>query len=390
MTACDVAVVGAGPAGSAAALALAQRGVNVALLERAALPRHKTCGGGVVYRAAQIAGLDLSSVIERPCRRAALHLHDIDRHFVVRREQPLIQMAMRDRLDALLVARAVGAGARLLAPCRVRELAVSGARVRLGTDQGAVWADFVVAADGATGDIPRLAGWRDDHHAIPALEYEVAVDDATLRRFADEPRFDVGIGRGYAWVFPKATHLSVGILSTRRGTRDLQDTLARYLALMGITAAASGAGPAERRHGYVIPVRRRAGPLVRGRVLAAGDAAGLADPLTAEGISFALRSGQLAGQVLAAGLADPARVRVAYHRELGREIFPELRIGRLFATLLYDYPWIRAWVFRTWGQGLTEALADVFLGEQAYRHTPGRALRQLERRARHALTSVRP
>src|SRR5438094_39168 len=210
----DVAVVGAGPAGASAALVLARSGVKVALLEREALPRYKTCGGGVVYRAARFAGLDLTPVTERPCYRAALYLHDLGRHYTVRRAEPLIAMTMRDRLDLFLVERAVQAGARLLAPCRVRQVAAH------------------------------------DRLAIPALEYEMPVDDATLLRFAEEPRFDVGtVPYGYAWVFPKAAHLSVGVLSTHRGAgaRDLHDQLARYLALLEIKASGE-----VKRHGYVI------------------------------------------------------------------------------------------------------------------------------------------
>src|SRR2546428_8210442 len=107
----DVAVVGAGPAGTSAARVLPRSGVKVALLEREALPRYKTCGGGVVYRAARFAGLDLAPVTERPCQRAALYLHDLGRHYTVRRAEPLIAMTMRDRLDLFLVERAVQAGA---------------------------------------------------------------------------------------------------------------------------------------------------------------------------------------------------------------------------------------------------------------------------------------
>jgi geranylgeranyl reductase family protein len=373
VSAYDAAVVGGGPAGSAAALALARRGLKVALVEREPMPRYKTCGGGVARRAAQLSGLDLGPAVERDCRRVAIHVHDPDRRFLMTREEPLIRMTMRDRLDYLLVETAVRAGAELLAPCRVNAVTTSGRRVRLGTEHGTVWADFVVAADGALGDVARLAGWPDDRRSIPALEYEITVHDAALERLADEPRFDVGgVPHGYAWVFPKATHLSVGVLSMRRGARDLHEQLERYLRLVGIVAPLD-----VKRHGFVIPVRPRSGPLVRERIVLVGDAAGFADPLTAEGISYAIRSGQLAAEAIAQAEGEEIRARDCYHAGLREEILPELRASRMVAALLYDYPRGRRWLFWRYGQSGVETLAGPLLGDSGYRRAVQRLARRL-------------
>jgi geranylgeranyl reductase family protein len=369
----DVIVVGSGPAGAAAALLLARRGAKVALVERAALPRYKTCGGGVVRRAAQVAGLDLGPAVERQYRRVGFHLHDLGARFALERDAPVLSMTMRDRLDYLLVEAAVAAGAALLAPCRVSDVATIGQRVRLGTERGELWADFVIAADGALAEVARLAGWPDERRAAPALEYEITVDDATFARLSSEPRFDVGtIAQGYAWVFPKTAHLSVGVLRMNRGARDLRAQLARYLELVGITAPLD-----VRRHGFMIPIRPRSQPFVRGRVAVVGDAAGLADPVTAEGISFALRSGQLAAEAIALAQGDEARARDGYHAALAQDILPELRMGRLVARLLYWHPRLRRALFRRYGQWLIEALATGFMGGEGFRHIPRRALRLL-------------
>src|SRR5207244_11699145 len=112
---------------------------------------------------------------------------------------------------------------------------------------------FGVAAGGPTGQHARRAGWGDGAQVVPAREYEVRVDDATLARFARVPRFDVGlIPHGYAWVFPKTAHLSVGVLTTHRGTINLHRQLEEYLRVIGL------APQAMERHGFVIPVRPRA------------------------------------------------------------------------------------------------------------------------------------
>ncbi|HZH81344.1 MAG TPA: FAD-dependent monooxygenase, partial [Gemmatimonadales bacterium] len=231
-------------------------------------------------------------------------------------------------------------------------------------DRGVVSASFVIAADGAGSDVARLAGWTDGRHLIPALEYEVQVDRATLDRFAGTPRFDVGlVPYGYAWVFPKAAHLSVGVLTAHRGPINLHRHLEEYLRAIRLVPRAM------RRHGFVIPVRPRAGPLARGRVLLTGDAAGLADPLTAEGISPAARSGRLAARAIQEGWetrSDPAWVSETYGTLL-RPMLADLRVARWLARLLYDHPRTRAWLFRRMGQRLVEAITDVFLGVRTYR-----------------------
>lgn len=331
------------------------------LLERETLPRYKTCGGGLVARAFGLLPPDVRGVIERSCDRAELHLLDADLHYRATRDAPIMVMTMRDRLDHALVAAAAAAGSEVRTPCRVTGVTPEPTRVRLDTDRGPVSAAFVVAADGATSDVARLAGWPDGRHLIPALEYEVRVDDATLERFAGLPRFDVGtVPHGYAWVFPKTCHLSVGVLTTRRGAVNLHRHVEEYLRAIGL------APRSVERHGYVIPVRPRAAPLARERVLLVGDAAGLADPITAEGISLAARSGWLAAEAITGAGPEPGRVRAAYAAGL-RPLLAELRLARVLARVLYDYPRVRTWMFRRVGQRFVEALTDVFMGARTYR-----------------------
>jgi flavin-dependent dehydrogenase len=219
----------------------------------------------------------------------------------------------------------------------------------------------VIAADGATSEVAHKAGWDDGRHLIPALEHEIQVDDAVLERWACAPRFDVGVvPYGYAWVFPKATHLSVGVVTTHRGQVNLRRYLEQYLQLLGICPRA------VERHGFVIPVRPRAGPFARHRVLLVGDAAGFADPLTAEGISLAAQSGRLAAEAIVGGELHEARVHALYHAGL-RPLLGELRVARGLARLLYNSPRVRRWVFRRVGQRLVDAITDVFSGVRTYR-----------------------
>jgi len=368
----DVAVVGTGPAGCVTAIQLARSGVRVALVDKATLPRYKTCGGGVVGRARRLLPVDIAPVVVRECRHAEINVLDQDLGFVCERDRPIVSMTMRSELDYFLARAAAEAGATVLAPTEIRGFRPGKACV-LETADGSLTASLVVAADGATSFVSRAAGWPARHDSIPALECEIPVDPATFQRFARTARFDFGvIPHGYAWVFPKEAHLSVGVLSTRRGPVGLKVYLERYLAQRGIAPAGDVA-----RHGYVIPVRPVTRTFVRNRTLLVGDAAGLVEPVAAEGISFAVLSGRLAADAIVQGGLDESRVRDLYHASLRSDILAELRAARLLARVLYDWTPLRRWAFRINGRLLAEGVTDVYMGERTYRGSLSRPLNYL-------------
>lgn len=359
----DVAVVGSGPAGSSAALDLASAGADVVLLEKQPLPRYKACGGGLVERARRLLAVDVSDAIERECRAAEINALVAGLSLRVERSQPFIFMAMRETLDYRLACAAREAGVDVRSECEVRGVHESKDRVELATGAETFTARFVVAADGALSPVARFAGWRDSRHLVPALESEVEVGQTVFERFSGAARFDVDVlPLGYGWVFPKRRHLSVGIASFRRGPIDLHALLDRYCERIGLQPTQG-----DDRHGFVIPIHPRKDGFVRGRVLLAGDAAGLADPITAEGISFAVGSGRLAARVLWETGFDPQEAKALYHAELERSMLAEIRLGRQLARLLFLPRKIRPFTMRLMGQGVAEQLADVFSGEMTYR-----------------------
>jgi geranylgeranyl reductase family protein len=352
----DVAVIGAGPAGSAAALHLARGGARVVLLEKAHIPRPKVCGGGLVARARKHLPMGIDLPIERVCRTVEIRHGTL--HIAVTESEPVVELAMRAELDARVAEAAAIAGCDLRDACEVTGLDRREDEIVLATTRGEVRTRHVIAADGVHSPLARLAGWTTALDAIPAIEAEVEVDPAALGDRAQNAVFDFGDApSGYAWTFPKRAHLSAGVLTTERGRGGLRAELDRYLARLGLAAHACSA------RGWLIPTRPRRDGFARGSVLLVGDAAGLADPVTAEGISLALWSGRLAADSVLAG----ADVSHAYERALAREILPELRVARALAHVLYRRPQVTRVLFERAGAPLARAMADIVAGRTSYR-----------------------
>lgn len=370
-----MAVVGAGPAGSVCARDLASNGFRVVLVDRAAPPRYKTCGGGIVGRALEALDLDARPAIERTSSRVEVRLQGHEPAFAVERSPAPVVMVMRSKFDALLVDAARRAGVVMWHPAVFEGLCPSGSRVAVRTSRGALDVAWVIGADGAGSRVARAARRPRLEGTVAAIESEIKVPDEIFAKYCTAARFDLGVpDDGYAWVFPKRRHLSVGCLSTRAGGRhgassssDLKTEFEGYLRLLGLDRAL-----AREDHGFVIPTRPRSGGRTGGPVLLVGDAAGLADPLTCEGISNAIRSGRLAARALCETRSSARRTAARYEELLGEEILPELRRARRLAPLLFDHPRLRTFVFSRAGRGLCEAFTDVFSGRRTYRELLGR------------------
>lgn len=381
-TVLDVAIVGAGPAGGAAALALAGKGLRVGIIEKAVPPRYKTCGGGVLWRAVRRLPIDIRGAIERECWVAELVHHDPDLRFVCRREHPIVSMVMRDQFDHLLVSAAQRrGGVELFAGTSVRDVQTTSDDVRLATSAGEFRARYVIAADGVNSIVAKKTARTALRDIVPAFECEATYAEDVMAPWLEAARFDFGlVPAGYGWVFPKAGHLSIGVGTTRRGAANLPEYYERYLARLGFGAALH-----EERHGYMIPCRPRADLFDLPRILFVGDAAGLADPVTAEGISAGIISGQLAAQAIGDGPEDVRNVQRRYRAALEAGLLADLRVARWLAWLLYERPrWCAALLSRQ-GQGMSELMTRIVCGETTYRaavRRPAHYVRLLMRRKR--------
>ena len=357
----DVCVVGAGPGGAITAGQLARKGLKVLLLEKDVLPRYKTCGGGITARALKLLPESVRTDLGVPCPTIEFHFPKDRLSFTVHRQFPIILMAMRDEFDFKLTEWAREGGAQINAAEKVEEIEPNPDHVEIKTSKGNYRARFIVGADGVHSTVAKQTYWPKTGTIVPAIEYEYEVSSDVQKHYQEICRLDYDIPeKGYAWVFPKRNHLSIGLGTVLRGL-DLHKELERYLQLLGITPTRL-----IKKSGFVIPLAPRGKLLAQGRVILVGDAAGLADPLTAEGIYSSLLTGELAATCLFEENLDPVNVTARYQAELDRGILTELSAARILYRAYFGHPWLRKIAFRFRGRYFCERMTDQLAGVHSY------------------------
>jgi len=337
----DAIVVGAGPAGSTAARELAASGVRVLLVDRAEFPRYKACGGGIPLRTERMLPFPIDAVVEDSVSRLRVAWKGRT-GFERSSGTPFAHMVMRERFDALLLEHAKRAGAEFRPATTVRSARVDG-EVEIGAENGfRATASYLVGCDGAHSPVGRMLGLGSQIAECPA--WEVEVRGSALQRAGHEGRALIELGFrpwGYAWLFPKAEVLSIGMVVPPGQGGTMKARVARYIDSLGL----HGAEIAVAR-GHKIRLRRGGEPIAGERVLLAGDAAGMADEFTEEGISYAIHSGRLAARNVVRAL-NGGDLR-DYQRDVDREIQPELHAARQIAFMFYGMlgrfpvPWMLA------------------------------------------------
>jgi len=289
----DVIIAGAGPAGATAAYFLGQAGQKVLVLEKADIPRYKPCGGGVSLQfLKQHFPFSFDEVIEN--RVTAFNYAFWGLIVNVPCDEDVLVMVMRDRFDAHILAHAL---VEVQPNCAVKRVEELDDRVRVETAQGELFeARYLIGADGANSMVAHSAGlWR-KRWTIPALEAEVKVPPDVLKAYSSGPTFIFDQSKfGYLWIFPKAEHLSVGIAAPNPKPGQLQTGLRQVMQSFGISVDDTP------MHGHPIPIYSWPKPAATRRILLTGDAAGLVDPLSGEGIRPAIKSGRLAAETILAG-----------------------------------------------------------------------------------------
>jgi geranylgeranyl reductase family protein len=365
----DVVVVGAGPGGSTAARFCAQAGLKTLLIEKERLPRYKPCGGCLSLKTIHLLGLDLSTVVENTICGVKF-TYCLKDPFFIQSNEPIAFLVMRDRFDQFLIKKALEEGAGLLEGERVVSVADRGIRVEVELARGKkLRCEYLVGADGPGSVVAKslsLSPPQDDGIGM-GLESEIPFESVIDFPEKELQLIHLDFGRipnGYGWVFPKREGLSIGIGGMAREGKKVNPRQYFVDFLKGLNYLDKA--KVERIIGHSLtPFYDERQRVSEGRFLLVGDAGHMIDPLTGEGIYYALRSGMLAAEAIIQSKEKGVSPSDLYQTSVHAHIFENLKWALSLSHIVFRFTKL---AYRTMQRypGLADIYLQVLEGKETY------------------------
>jgi len=346
----DVAVVGAGPAGSLTAYYLGREGYRVILIDKEETPGNRVSAGGLPVRIAEIFPFDITPLIEKKISEVTL-THRLQEGYWRFSPKPLLHTVNREKLDGFMLRKAIDAGVVFSGNRKIEGLSLEGNAWSIKAGGDVVKASVLVGADGVNSAVAKMLHLKPANHFHMGIRYEVPI------QLLKNPRYPEFLERGmvldwgpfddsYSWIIPKIETASVGIQGPNEMGNELKEHLDRFLLHYGVSPRNLDL------RGELLPHRTEETLITAKRALLTGDAAGLVDFWTGRGIFFAIRSAGFAAIIINAFLKGETQSLDGYQFAVNQEITREIRasyqfskmFSRLSGTILklirkYDYPW---------------------------------------------------
>jgi len=369
-----IAVLGGGPAGAFAAERLARSGIKTLVFDEK-LAWEKPCGGGLTYKAYRKYPFLIDNSVPKKLVTDTCLAAPQAGAVTLKLTRPLVIYSRFD-LNRMLLERAERAGAQL-EKTRVLSIARSAGGWLIQTRHGSQAADYIIVATGARNPLRSVGTEWTGADTMLALGYYVASEQTYI-----DIQFLAKL-EGYIWIFPRCGHLSVGICGKGESAQSLRARLERYMDAKGIGYKDASF------YSHVLPSLGSAGwkgnRVAGDGWLAVGDAAGLVDPITGEGLYYALRSADLATQVVLSQAHAAGDNAQAYRNLLGQDFAEDLEFSAMLAqrvflgTFLFGAIPARMVQFVRRSPRFREVVQDLFAGTQPYVGLRRRLMRNLTR-----------
>lgn len=367
----DCIIVGAGPGGGAAAYHLAKRGHSVLVLDKESLPRYKPCGGGVSPEIQELLDFDFTPVITAQVSKVGFTWKLGDPVEVELDSQPM-WMVQRDVFDNFLLEKAKEKGAEVQDGTAVTALQWTGSAWQVKTTGETFESRYLIAADGAQGPCSQLLGFPEKSpHLSAILEIDSPPNNP------DTAQFDFGsLKNGFIWSFPKSDRVAISgaILGSTKGkAKELQKQLTHYAQQLGFSP--------DKGQYYEFPMTlwSEDRTLHAQNALLVGDAAGVADPLLAEGIRPAIFMGMTAAEAISAHIGGDANALINYDQIVYDEWGSDMVWAQRLAGLFFKFPGV-AYRVGVKQPRAAQLMSKILCGELRYKYVAEGAIKSLKRK----------
>ena len=346
----DVTVVGAGPAGSTTAKFLAEKGVKVLLIDKDRFPRDKPCGGGIPLRTLKRFRYlrEEDDLIDSYSYGGYAYSPSLKYRVELQKNEPLLAMVIRKKFDHGLVKLAVNSGAVFIDNRSAEDIKILRDKTRVTLNNGEhIESQIVIGADGIWSNIAKKSGMIQNRRNICICIFqEYQMSKEILDRFFTEKRlgylhFNIQGICGYGWVFPKKERINIGVAEFQHAVKNrlkkkmnLKEVYTMYIKILRKTGVIPDNIKVEEVKGAALPIYP-AKKICSNRIVLCGDAAGLANPATGEGIYYAMSSGKIAADVVTKSLETGdtsakflSRYQQIWEKDFGREMKILFRISK--------------------------------------------------------------
>lgn len=370
----DVIISGAGPSGSLLGYLLSKKNISTLILEKEVFPRYKVCAGGIQWKALQLLPYDINEIIEKKIYGIYFtrRLKDI---FYKKYSQPLIYTLERTKLDDFMAKKAIECGCRINFLEKIKNFEIGKDEVKVFTEKNIYFSKILVGADGAGSIVYKKLNKDKNLQKIIGYEIEIPLTFESNYPFYDESAvLDFGgIKKGYLWIFPKKHIFSIGGGGPVRDALNIKKYLKWFLqnypdalkknfsgkekdyrfnqelnnnekkennliAPIEFNGNAGEFQTINRLNAHFIPVRSDKTFLCDYRVLSVGDAAGLGDGFTGEGIYNALLSSHIASQSINNAFSDLNFNFFDYYEKINKDIYTNIKYSLLISKIFFSSP----------------------------------------------------